>query len=83
MSVASEPIGSADDRAQCADASPAFDQEHDQQLVFHGLGWLHPRENLPGHHSRSDTTPTAAIELMIGMKPLRRAPRVIGSSHNR
>src|SRR6516225_4671305 len=56
--------------AQRSQARSAGNQEHDEELILHGIGRLDAGKNLARHHARQGNK-TDCMPLMVGMKPLR------------
>src|SRR6516162_395799 len=52
MPMIREQMSGSYDGGQRSQARSASDQEHDEELILHGIGRLDAGENLPRHHSR-------------------------------
>jgi len=52
MPMIREQMSTSDDGSQRSQARPAGNQEHDEELIFHGIGRRDAGKNLTGHHSR-------------------------------
>jgi len=79
MPMIREQMSASYDGGQRSQARSAGNQEHDEELILHGIGRLDAGKNLARHHARQGNK-TDCMPLMVGMKPLRKASRIIGSS---
>ena len=80
MTAVGQAVNAAEHRRYRPQACTSCNQEHHKDLVFDRLGRGTPPRICPVIMPGRETTPVAAIELMVGISALRSASRITGAA---